>query len=391
MEMFLLKSGEIALKGLNKSRFEDALVKNIKRSLEDLGTFRITKAQSTIYVRPIDESTDYDELEYRLKRIFGISAICRAKSCEKNIESICATALTFLRDKLWKANTFKVEAKRSDKAFALNSPEICNIVGHEILEHFPSIKVDVHTPDIRVFVEVRETEAYIHAGNMEAAGGMPVGTSGTSALMMSGGIDSPVAGYMMARRGLQLVGVHFESPPYTSVRAKLKVIELCTKMTEYTGRIKLFVVQFTKIQELIKNYCDNEYFTIIMRRYMCKITEGIAEKSDCKSIITGESLGQVASQTVEALACTDVASTLPVFRPLIGMDKKDIIWFARKIGTYDISILPYEDCCTVFTPKHPKTKPKLDVVISEEKKLLKHNIDALVKQAIDESTFIMVE
>lgn len=390
MEMFLLKLGEIALKGLNKSRFEDVLVKNVKRSIDDLGAFKITKAQSTIYVRP-SEDMDYDELESRLKKVFGISAVCRAKSCQKDIESICETAKSFLRDQLWRVKTFKVEAKRSDKSFGYNSPEICGRVGHEILENFPNLTVDVHNPDLKVFVEVRETEAYVHGGNMKGAGGMPVSSSGRAALMMSGGIDSPVAGHMMARRGIELVGVHFESPPYTSVRAKLKVIELCTKMTEYTGRIKLYVVQFTKIQELIKNYCDNEYFTIIMRRYMCKITEGIAKSSKCQAIVTGESLGQVASQTIEALACTDIACTMPIFRPLIGMDKRDIIDLARKIETYDISILPYEDCCTVFTPKHPKTKPKMDAVIAEESKLKKYDIDALIDKAVSESTFIMVE
>lgn len=387
----MLKSGEIALKGLNKSRFEDVLVKNIRRSLADIDGMKITKAQSTIYVRPKDDYVDYYDIEMRLKKIFGVSAVCRARSCEKDIDAICDTAISFLREILMRARTFKVEAKRSDKAFEHASPAICSRVGHEILEEFPNLTVDVHEPDVKVFVEVRETEAYIHCGNMRGAGGMPVGSSGKAALMMSGGIDSPVAGHMMAKRGLQIVGVHFESPPYTSVRAKLKVIELCTKMTEYTGRIKLYVVQFTKIQELIKTYCAEDYFTVIMRRFMCKITDGIAKKSGCAAIVTGESLGQVASQTVEALACTDIATDMPIFRPLIGLDKIEIIDIARKIDTYDISILPYEDCCTVFTPRHPRTKPKLDLVLHEESKLKKHDIDSLVEKAIAESTYIMVE
>lgn len=391
MEMFLLKSGEMALKGLNKSRFEDILIKNARKRLEELGSFKITKAQSTIYIRPASEPMDYDEVELRLKKLFGISAVCRSKSCEKNIDAICATAITYLRDQLWNAKSFKVEARRSDKGFSLNSMEICKVVGHEILQQFPHLSVDVHKPELKVFVEVRETDAYIHAGNMLGAGGMPVGSSGRAALMMSGGIDSPVAGYMMARRGLEIVGVHFESPPYTSVRAKLKVIELANQLSEYSGRIQLYIVQFTKIQELIKTHCDNDYFTIIMRRYMCKITDGIAKASRCQAIITGESLAQVASQTMEALACTDVASEMPIFRPLIGMDKRDIVEVSKQIGTYETSILPYEDCCTVFTPKHPKTKPKLEAVLNEEKKLEKHDIEMYVKKAIEESTYIMVE
>ena len=388
-ELLLLKNGEIALKGLNRGAFEDILIKNIKRRLRPLGNFEYSKFQSTIYIKSADEAVDFDEAADCLKKVFGLAGICRATECEKDLQVIMETAATYLNEQLSAVSTFKVEAKRSDKQFPFTSPEICRELGAYLLEKFPHLRVDVHRPQIAVTVEVRDVGAYIHTGNQQGAGGMPVGSSGKAVWMISGGIDSPVAGYMMARRGLELVGVHFESPPYTSERAKRKVIDLCKKVSEYSGRIKLYVVPFTAFQEQIRDRCAEEYFTIIMRRYMCRIAERLGEMSGCQAIITGESLAQVASQTLSAIACTDEASGMPILRPVIGMDKADIVAAARNIETFDISIQPYEDCCTVFTPKHPKTKPKLVDVLREEAKL--EDANALLERAIEKVEVIWVE
>lgn len=365
-EIILIKDGEIALKGLNRATFEDMLIKNCRRRLSSLGKFKFRKAQSTIYCEA-ECDCDFDEACEALQKVFGIAALTRACVAEKNWESIAQITPIYLKDALLSAKTFKVEAKRADKNFPMKSPEICMEMGGLLLKEFPHLTVDVHNPDVTVVVEIRDFAAYIHAGQIQGAGGIPVGSSGRAALLVSGGIDSPVAGYMMAKRGLQLTAIHFASPPYTSERAKLKVVTLCEKMSPYCGRMQLVVVPFTEIQENIREKCPDELFTVIMRRYMMKIAEKIAEKDECGALITGESVGQVASQTIKAIACTDVACEMPVLRPLIGMDKDEIILISRKIDTFETSILPFEDCCTVFTPKHPKTKPRLaDILKAEE-------------------------
>ena len=368
-EIILLKAGEIALKGLNRSVFEDRLAKNCKFRLKHLGRFQITRAQSTMYCEPLDEDIDIDEAVETLQTVFGFSKMSRACVVEKDMDAIKAAAAEYLEPVLRDCRTFKVEAKRSDKAFPLKSPAICAEVGGYLLSRFPHLRVDVHQPDFTVYVEIRDKNAYIHGPQLDGAGGMPVGSSGRAMLLISGGIDSPVAGHMMAKRGLELQAVHFAAPPYTSEYARQKVITLCREVGRYAGRIKLHGVGFTHVQEQIRDLCPEEYFTIIMRRYMMKIAERIAREEGCGALVTGESLAQVASQTLYALGCTDVAAELPVLRPVIGMDKNEIIAVARRIGTFETSILPYEDCCTVFTPRHPRTRPKLREVLRAEERL----------------------
>ncbi len=366
-EVLLIKNGELALKGLNRSTFEDVLVKNIKRRLmRRVGKFTFLKSQSTIVAEPVDEDVDFEQAVEVVRKVFGIVAFSRAAVTEKNFEMMKETALTYLGDELRSVRTFKVNAKRSDKKFPMTSPEICREIGAHLLRNIPSLKVDVHNPDITVTVEVRDKNVFIHGNQIKGAGGMPVGTAGRAALLVSGGIDSPVAGWMMAKRGLQLDAIHFAAPPYTSKRAEMKVRDLVSIVAKYSGRINFAVVNFTEIQEAIKENCPEELFTIIMRRLMMKIAVRLAEKDDCGALITGESLGQVASQTLGALACTDAAVDMPVFRPLIGMDKHEIITISRNIGAFETSILPYEDCCTVFTPKHPRTRPTLRLVEEAE-------------------------
>lgn len=368
-EIILLKDGEIVLKGLNRRSFEDVLKKNIKNTLSPLGRFEITSAQSTIYVNPLSEEIDLEEACERISRVFGIVAYSRAAVCdEKTLESVMQTAPVYLEKTLKAASTFKVEAKRSDKRFPYKSPEICREVGGAILSKFPHLKVDVHNPEVTVNVEIRDFGAYIHCNPEKGAGGIPVGTGGRAAILISGGIDSPVAAYMMAKRGIKLTAVHFASPPYTSRRAEEKVVRLLQKVSRYAGRITMYTVPFTKIQEKIKDECPEELFTIIMRRLMMEMSEKIALDNDCSALITGESLGQVASQTIGALGCTDEATDMVVFRPLIGMDKQEIIDISYKIDTYETSIEPYEDCCTVFTPKHPRTRPVLKYVKEAQEK-----------------------
>ena len=361
-EIILIKHGELALKGLNRSRFEDRMIKTIRRRLADLGKVSFFKSQSTITLYPESEDFDLDEAFARVGKVFGIAGYSRAAVAEKDFEKIKATCLEYFKDTIYQYKSFKVEAKRSDKHFPLTSPEISREIGALMLENFPFLRVDVHNPDLKITVEIRDKEAYIRGNQAKGAGGMPVGTSGKGAVLMSGGIDSPVAAYMMARRGLELCAVHFAAPPYTSERAEKKVKLLTEKVAAYAGRIELYIVPFTKIQETIRDCCPEEYFTVIMRRLMMVIAGEIAARHGAKALITGESLGQVASQTLMALACTDAAAPLPVLRPLIGMDKNDIVITARKIDTFETSILPYEDCCTVFTPKHPNTQPHLDEV-----------------------------
>ena len=385
-EIVLIKNGEIALKGLNRSLFEDSLVRNIKYRISDLGKFKILKAQSAIFVMPETE-IDFDIVCDRISKVFGIACYSRAAMTEKNFDEIAAVTCEYLKETLEDATTFKVVAKRADKSFPLNSPEICTELGGLILERFPNLTVDVHKPQVTVIVEIRDFGAYIHAGKIDGAGGMPVGTSGKASLLLSGGIDSPVAGYMMAKRGLSLDAVHFESPPYTSERAKLKVVELAKRISTYCGNIDLRVVPFTRAQEEIKNNCPEELFTIIMRRFMMRVAQKLAQQNDSSALITGESLAQVASQTIKAIACTEAVCEIPVLRPLIGMDKSEIIKISEKIDTFEISIEPYEDCCTVFTPKHPRTKPDLVAVEKAERRL---DVDALVNEAVEGTETIKI-
>lgn len=379
-EIVLIKNGELVLKGLNRSSFEDILIKNMRKALKPLGEFTFTKSQSTIMVEPVDKETDLDDAVDKLKKVFGIAALSRAAIAEKSMDSIRETTLEYLEEELEEASTFKVEAKRSDKKFPMKSPEICRELGGDILSKFSHLKVDVHNPDIVVTVEIRDNYAFIRGNNIKGAGGMPVGTSGRAATLISGGIDSPVASYMMAKRGIELVAVHFASPPYTTELAEQKVMDLLKKVAAYSGHITTYVVPFTEIQEQIRDKCPEVYFTIIMRRYMMRIAEKLAKLQNCSALITGESVGQVASQTIYALGCTDAVTTIPVFRPCIGMDKDEIVRISRKIDTFETSIQPYEDCCTVFTPKHPKTRPKLDEIEEAEAVL---NSEELIQHAVD--------
>ena len=381
-EIVLCKYGEIALKGLNKNTFEAVMVKNIKHRLRDMGKIEYSRSQSTLYIEPVDD-VDMDELVERLRKVYGIAKLCRAKKIEKSMDAVLSKETTdYFDESLENAKTFKVFAKRSDKHFALKSPEICREMGHVILERYPHLSVDVHDPDVTVTVEIRETNAFVHAKALDGAGGIPIGTSGRALLLLSGGIDSPVAGCMIAKRGAQIQAVHFEAPPYTSERARLKVERLAQIMAGYCGDIKFHCVPFTKIQEAIRDNCKEEFFTIIMRRLMMEIAVKIAEKEDIQCLVTGESLGQVASQTMYAMVCTDAVSTLPVFRPCIGMDKSEIVEVSRKIDTFETSIEPYEDCCTVFTPKHPKTRPTLKDVEKEQQRF---DFDPLVETAVNDT------
>lgn len=388
-EIILVKNGELVLKGLNRNSFEDVLIKNMKRHLADIGAFTFTKSQSTIMVEPENEDTDLDDAVDALKKVFGIAALSRAAVCEKDMADIIRTAKEYLEDELLMAKTFKVEAKRSDKKFPLNSPQICRELGGEILKAFHHLKVDVHNPDIVVTVEIRDRYAFVRGNNIKGAGGMPTGTSGRAAVLISGGIDSPVAAYMMAKRGIELISIHFASPPYTSELAEMKVMELLKKVASYSGTITTYVVPFTEIQEAIRDYCPEDYFTLVMRRIMMQLSERIAENQNCMALITGESVGQVASQTIYALGCTDSAVHMPVFRPCIGMDKDEIIAVSRKIDTFETSIQPYEDCCTVFTPKHPKTKPKVQDVIDAENKI--PNLDEMMKKAETQAKRVFIK
>ena len=379
-EILLCKYGEIVLKGANKKYFEDMLCRELKKRVKNYGDFDVYRSQSTIYVEPKDEFCDFDGMFEAASKVFGIVSLSRAAVCEKNMDDIRRVAREYLPAFLEGKKTFKVESKRSDKTFPLDSMELSREIGGEVLSTCPRIKVDVHNPDITVRVEVREYGAYVSAGRFKSAGGMPIGTNGRGLLLLSGGIDSPVAGYMMAKRGLKIEAVHFESFPYTSERAREKVLDLAKLLAVYAGDIYVHVVSLTHIQEELVKACDEDYFTLLLRRYMMTIAERIARTHNCGALITGESLGQVASQTMQAIEVTDAAvKNTPVFRPCIGMDKEEIVQIARKIDTFETSILPFEDCCTVFTPKHPKTRPEYDKVIAEENKL---DFDALVEEAL---------
>ena len=377
-DIILLKLGEIVLKGLNRRSFEQKLMANVRRRLSHIGNFRVYCLQSTVYVEPESGNEDMDEAFEALKKVFGIINLTRAAGCEKDKDAIVRLAVEYLREDMLNAKSFKVESKRSDKSFPMTSIQLSQYVGGELAEAYPDTEVDVHNPELTVHIEVRDLAAYVHASPVPGAGGMPVGSNGIAVTLLSGGIDSPVSSYMIAKRGVRLVPVHFFSFPYTSEQAKDKVIELGRQLTEYCGRMTLDVVPFTHIQEEIRDKCPEEYFTLIMRRFMMRIAERIAYNAGAKAIVTGENLGQVASQTMEAMASTQAVINMPALQPLIGMDKEEIITLSRKIGTFETSILPYEDCCTVFTPRHPKTHPKLSEVEAAESVL---DIDALVDEA----------
>ena len=377
-EVILCKFGEVVLKGANRQNFESALIKELRRRASPYGTFKIYFKQSTVYVEPKDEFCDMDGMYEAAKRVFGIVGVNRAAVCEKNMEDIIRVAREYLPEKLSGKRTFKVDAKRSDKKFPLKSPEISKEIGGVILSFGNRIKVDVHNPEVTVTVEVRDDNAFIRAGQEPGAGGLPIRSAGRGLLLLSGGIDSPVAGCMMAKRGLEIEALHFESFPYTSERAKEKVMTLAQEMCEFCSKIHVHVISLTHIQEEIRDRCNEDYFTILLRIFMMRLAERCARAYKCHALITGESLGQVASQTLSAIAVTDSVVNMPVFRPCIGMDKTEIVKEARHYGTFDTAILPFEDCCTVFTPRHPKTQPKLSEVMAELEKL---DVEGLIEEA----------
>ena len=377
-EVILCKYGEIILKGANRQNFESALVKELRRRASVHGTFKIYSRQSTIYVEPQDGLCDMDGMYEEAKCVFGIVGVNRAAVCEKNMDSIRAVAKEYLPAKLYGKRTFKVEGKRSDKSFPFTSPEISAEIGGVILENVRGIRVNVREPEVTVTVEVREENAFIRAGQEPGAGGLPLRSAGRGLLLLSGGIDSPVAGCLMAKRGLEIEALHFESYPYTSERAREKVMTLAEKMTKFCSRIHVHTISLTHIQEEIRDNCQEDFFTLILRVFMMRLAERCAREYKCDCLVTGESLGQVASQTLKAIAVTDSVVDMPVFRPCIGMDKNEIVIEARRYGTFETSILPYEDCCTVFTPRHPKTQPKREEVMAELEKL---DFDALMEEA----------
>ena len=386
-EIILLKLGELVLKGLNRRTFEDRLVANARRRLQAHGKFKVYTKQSTMYVEPQSEDCDLDGAWEACGTIFGVAQMCRCRACEKNLDAMFNAVCEYLGDELSAAKSFKVESKRSDKRFPLNSIQISQEIGGRLAEEFPNVLVDVHNPDYTVNIEVRETAAYVHGPSVPGAGGLPTGTGGRAAVLLSGGIDSPVAGYMIAKRGVEIECIHFFSYPYTSELAKEKVLELAHIMTKFCGRMTVDIVGFTEIQEAIRDNCPEEFFTLVMRRFMMKIAERIARDHSCGCLVTGENLGQVASQTMEAMAVTGACVDLPIFQPLIGMDKEEIVTRARQIGTMETSILPYEDCCTVFTPRHPKTKPTLAQVDAACAPL---DMEGLIARALENTELVKV-
>lgn len=388
-KIILVRYGEIMLKGLNRHVFEDKLIGNIKSSIYKLGKVKVIKSQGRIYIEPEEESYDFDASLQKLSKIFGVVSVSPVWKIDTDFEKIKATALEIANSLVKEHNykTFKLETKRGNKKFPMQSPEISAEVGGYILENIPGLTVDVKAPDFIVYIEVRES-SYIYSEMVKAHGGMPLGSNGRAMLLLSGGIDSPVAGWMMGKRGVEIEAVHFYSYPYTSERAKQKVIELAEILSQYCGKIRLHVVPFTEIQLAINDHCPEEQLTVIMRRIMMKISENLARKNDCMALITGESMGQVASQTMQALYCTDAAANMPVFRPLIGMDKVEVIDIARKIETFETSILPYEDCCTVFVAKHPQTKPKLEKILVSESAV---DFEPLIKTAVENTEVIIVK
>ena len=380
MEKILLKYGEIALKGANKSSFEATLAKHIRIRMKKYGDFEVTRAQSTVTVTPKNEDCDIDGAYDACKKIFGIVGVSRAVTCEKNIDSIIETLKACAPDMLAGCKTFKIEAKRADKRFPLTSPQICDECGGAVLESVKGIRVDVRNPDEIIRVEIRDDEAFIHPDQEKGAGGMPVGTNGRALLLLSGGIDSPVAGHMICKRGVKIEALHFESYPYTSERALEKVAKLAELVSEYNGYTTLHVINVKEIQEVLRDKCDEDYFTLLLRRFMMRLAQRCAEEFKCSALVTGESIGQVASQTMDALCVTDSVVSMPVFRPCIGLDKEEIVEISRKINTYETSVLPYEDCCTVFTPRHPRTRPEMAKVIAQEERI---DIEGLLERAYE--------
>lgn len=387
-EIILLKLGEVVLKGLNRRSFEDKLMSNLRRRLRPFGQYRVSSRQSTIYVEPLGEDCDLEGAYDVCLHVFGFIAVVRARPCEKDPEAITACARSYLARELAAARSFKVECKRADKKFPLTSIQIAQQVGGDLHDAFPHLAVDVHHPELTVHVEVRETAAYVHGPAAPGAGGLPIGMGGKAVSLLSGGIDSPVSSYMIAKRGVQLELVHFFSPPYTSQQALDKVTELARELVPWCGRMTLHVVPFTRIQEEIRQKCPEDHFTLIMRRFMMRLADALAHELGCGALVTGECLGQVASQTMGALAVSEDAATLPVLRPLIGMDKEEIVRIARHIGTFDTSILPYEDCCTVFTPRHPKTKPHVEEVREMEQAL---DVAGLVRRAMENRDIVKIK
>ena len=387
-EIILLKHGEMVLKGLNRRGFEEKLMGNAKRRLKRYGSWKVYTRQSTTYVEPQNEDCDFEGAWEAMRKLFGIVGLSRAKGCAKDKDAIVTCAREYLGDKLRWAKSFKVESKRADKTFPMTSIQLSQYVGGELHDAFPNLTADMHNPEITVHVEVRDYEAYIHADPEEGAGGLPIGVGGRALSLLSGGIDSPVASWMIAKRGVIVDMIHFHSYPYTSQEALDKVLDLARILVPYTGKQCVHVVPFTKIQEELRRSCPEELFTILMRRFMMRIACRVAEKNGIQALVTGESVGQVASQTLEAMACTNAVCTVPVLRPVVGMDKEEIVRISRKIGTFETSILPYEDCCTVFTPKHPKTKPHLDALEEAETAL---DIDALVEEAVNNIERVMLE
>jgi len=379
-EMILLKLGELVLKGANRYTFEDKLKSNLARRLKSHGKFRVYSRQSTTYIEPLSDECDMDAAYDAAKKVFGAVGVSRAKACAKTKEAMLETVRTYLAGNLVGEKTFKVESKRADKSFPMTSIQLSQWVGGELDELYPNLHVDVHNPALTIHLEVRDYAAFVHADPEPGAGGLPVGTSGRAMSLLSGGIDSPVASWMMAKRGIALEMVHFYSYPYTSPEAKEKVLDLARLLTPWTGQLIVHVVPFTHIQEELRRACPEELFTLLMRRFMMRIAEGMARRTGCRALVTGESLGQVASQTMDAMAVTGAVASLPVFRPLVGMDKEEVVRIARKIGTFETSILPYEDCCTVFTPRHPRTRPHLDEIEAAEAVL---DVEALVQEALD--------
>ena len=387
-EMILCKLGEVVLKGLNRRSFEDKLMSNIRRRVSKCGSFRIYSKQSTIYVEPQNGACDVEAAYDACRKVFGIICVSKAVPCEKNVQAIIATAKEYLADSMRSARSFKVESKRADKTFPLTSIQLSQQVGGALHQAFPACAVDVHDPELTVHIEIRDEQAYVHGPSEAAAGGLPLGMGGTAVSLLSGGIDSPVSSYMIAKRGVNLEMVHFFSPPYTSEAAKEKVLSLAKLLVPWCGRMTVQLVPFTEIQEEIRRSCPEEYFTLIMRRFMMRIAQRAADQIHARALVTGENLGQVASQTIEALGVTEEVTTLPVLRPLIGMDKEEIIRLSRMIGTFDTSILPYEDCCTVFTPRHPRTRPQLDEVRAAESVL---DIEGLVDRAMKGREFVRLK
>ena len=389
-EMILCKLGEVVLKGLNRRSFEMKLMGNIRRRTGRFGKFRVYSKQSTIYVEPAEETCDLAGAYAACKQVFGIIAVARALPCTKEKEAILETAKAYLGDALTAARSFKVESKRADKSFPMSSIQLSQWVGGHLHEAFPHLAVGVHHPELTVYVEVREEAAYVHAPAEPAAGGLPIGMGGRAVSLLSGGIDSPVASYMIAKRGVELEMIHFASPPYTSEQAREKVLQLARELVPWCGRLNVTIVPFAEIQEEIRRNCPEDHFTLIMRRFMMRLADALAKDLNCRALVTGESLGQVASQTVQSLAATNEVCTMPVFRPVIGFDKQEIVDISLKINTYETSIQPYEDCCTIFVAKHPVTKPNIQMIKKSEKKL-EEKIDEMMDQAVNTAERIYIE